>query len=144
VPANRLNDFPFSLTTLLSIHHRFDSLFLSLPPSLSLSLSLSTVGVDNGSFDQAPLDAPDGTTSRDRKEAEVTSERQVAISYVTLFCRHAVKVTNDGSAEHLLTAYRKGVTRARAQPLGGGSGSGPPKFGWTTPTFLMKSVITVM
>ena len=101
MPVNRLNDFPFSLTTLLSIHHRFDSLFLSpsLCLPLSLFLSLSTVGVDNGSFDQAPLDAPDGTTSRDRKEAEVTSERQVAISYVTLFCRHAVKVTNDGSAQ---------------------------------------------
>jgi len=32
--------------------------------------------------------------------------------------------------------------KGRAQPLGV-AGSGPPKFGRNTPTFLMKSVITV-
>jgi len=36
-------------------------------------------------------------------------------------------------------------TFPRAQSLGGGGSGGPDpqKYGWTTPTFLMKSVITV-
>jgi len=36
--------------------------------------------------------------------------------------------------------YRK-ETEARAQQLGRSGGPDPPKFGRTTPTFLMKSVI---